>query len=1281
MRFGKVDGGNPAPPERSAADTPASLKAGRKRRRKAALAALVAAILMVNIPPFIASEVPEITSPSSTYGVNDALAALQNDKSTRIDTPDILRQTRMVLDGIQPQRIEKSGPATDYRLVEPVLPNMSAPGIFDEAENNTALNGTSVIQFLIDQPLNFWVHTSSGGIQTWTKGLLRPSLDFTVDATGIHLVDWERWVEVDADQNASTGDVNGNELRARFSIVVENYTFDRPTLLPFNPDWSFNFTGGIRLEVQRLTNTTAAMPMEVSFLKAFMYRGFNYVWMTSFDYSNMPTTFELRLVAEKVRAGGGLREIIGSLLQNFSLGNLSLLKDISGPYKAEIHSSPLESLGMTIGYAKADNMLLVERSWARLGLGRAPGHSVLPQNMELWLDSPSFNVSFNKARWTADAPCTLDAQLAENQENTTFATIQIRELPTYFYIQIDRNSTGGLPDSYIHFESSTSISYLEYDEFELYGGNATEYRHMHARIEDLPTELTLTGTFEVGGPQQPAISNPIGIGIIPKILDNLMTRFAGKFSTFARTLRTIPENALHMSEKGGWMKLEVPQGQQIGSIEIRMASGPYIDKDGSFLAFYNLSQPEAESPALGVSFSLRLDGIFGLDSDFRQGTRLDIRTAVKQRFAAVFIDRNREANASLEISSLPTELVLDINRDSHTLGITSSEKITSITYLGWVRQQYLKMTFTDLPSSLKVTQKGDQFGVDTPADQPLGRMEILSTDSDLYELDGNYLAVRSGTWGTSFGAAFQGLTHAGYSTGTDGKLELCLTSPDPMRIFIENETEMMKARLSIAPMPRSISIGMSNLLTSGGLKVPDILNATSVLGFSSAVFAITELGADVLAIASQVAGFVDQQMAGLGANSTFGIRTDSDTILVGDIQKGNITEAPWTHGITSRHLEMPGKNLTYYNTKLFLRLARETLIASHTQGDAMNFSLEMKGFRPMYDWMLIDLEGIAQRDISAYLTGIQTPVDFRLDANLTQNATYGREVLKADMGFHASKPLGPFIASLARAPPLSTRVLAFAAGLPADMQLSAYMAERLELKYKASDEMKYLYIKNSRLVNDRWRASTILMHDIPATVEVALSPPEHFEATAGPVQMLPDFTVSADRDLLDIFVVLDGLATGQRTSYQMEVKNAGRLTSGSHSGDVYRLRGSGADEVYVRAWNMPYRKGLSISALGLFVEDLRSLDLKVSMVFGSYPMFQMSSVSAGSINLSVRAKMSFMGSDREGKMVFADSRSAGGIPMGLQFFTNGMSVGASDGAEHTLVPMPLASLLSTLFGG
>jgi len=942
-------------------------------------------------------------------------------------------------------------------------------------------------------------------------------------------------------------------------------------------------------------------------------------------------------------------------------------------------TSPLESVQGIVGYAKAVNLRLEERSWVKLGLGAAEGSSSLPGQMEVWLDSPSFASSFNHLRWTSSGSVRFDAEIVENQENTTYANISMHDVPDFMELRLDNTSTDGTPKGYVRFSSSRPLALVEYNEYEVYGGNPADFTLMHARISGMPTSLTLTGTFDVARSTPPSISNPVGIGFIAKLLDNTMVRLSSKFYTIARTLRSIPDNLLHMPERAGWTSLDIPSDQHIGAVELWLASGPYIVRDGAFLAFYNLTLPPSGAPLMGVSFSARLEGIAGLQADFRRGNHIDLRTTVRQRFTAVFVDSNRDANASLEINPLPSRLVIDVDKDNRTLTLFTSDKVLSIEYLGWVGRQFLKVALSDLPTTVTVVQKANQFYINASEGQVVGAIDILSTNADLYVLEGNYLLVKSWAEGTSFGASLHGLGSVGYSTGPDGKLDLSLSSPDPLQIYIENESEELKARILINPLPSSISIGMSNLL-GGGLKVPDIMNATSVFGFSSAVFAITDVGADVLNIASQVAGYVDEQMSGIGQNSTFSIRTASDTTLVGDIQKGNLTEAPWTHGITTRHIPAPVKGGSYYNTKLYLRLARETTLVSKNDGDRLNISIELRGFHPKYDWMLFDLRGMAGRDMFAYLTGIPSTVDLWLDANLTQNTTYGRELLRADLRFVASKPLGPFLASIARNPPVNSRVLLFASSLSPDLHIEAFLAERFELRYRATEEVRYLYIKTSRLVSEKWRSSTVLLHDIPRTVDVSMNPPTDFDAAAAPSHVLPEFSASADRDTLDIFVDFDGRASGQRSSFQIAIRDCGELITARRSGDTYRLRSSGSEEVYVKVREMPYRKEFSITALALYAENLHGLDLQISMVSGSYPIFRISDLGADSVHLGVRSRLS-LGGDREGRLMLADCRSSGGIPSGIQLFSNGITSGSSTNDDHLIIPMPLASMLWTLFGG
>ena len=49
--------------------------------------------------------------------------------------------------------------------------------------------------------------------------------------------------------------------------------------------------------------------------------------------------------------------------------------------------------------------------------------------------------------------------------------------------------------------------------------------------------------------------------------------------------------------------------------------------------------------------------------------------------------------------------------------------------------------------------------------------------------------------------------------------------------------------------------------------------------------------------------------------------------------------------------------------------------------------------------------------------------------------------------------------------------------------------------------------------------------------------------------------------------------------------------------------------------------------------------------------------------------------------MLADMRSSGGMPAGVQLFSNGLDAGTSRGESHVVIPMPMTSLMWTLLGG
>ncbi len=69
------------------------------------------------------------------------------------------------------------------------------------------------------------------------------------------------------------------------------------------------------------------------------------------------------LLAEKFHATGDVRDMIMNVISGIlGIGNGTQIVDVAGPYRIQISTSPLETLGGMVGYAKAENYELVERS-------------------------------------------------------------------------------------------------------------------------------------------------------------------------------------------------------------------------------------------------------------------------------------------------------------------------------------------------------------------------------------------------------------------------------------------------------------------------------------------------------------------------------------------------------------------------------------------------------------------------------------------------------------------------------------------------------------------------------------------------------------------------------------------------------------------------------------------------------------------------------------------------------------------------------------------------------
>ena len=241
----------------------------RKRLRrnvKIFFVILLSLLLVLEFFPSIYSDAVAggISERVGDYGVLQSLDVILQDKVEKANSEQIENETQARLDQMKLVEYSQENVELDYQVkqIQSVGSTDFEPTIFRRLHENPSTNNTSILEWLLDQPLNYWIFTRSNGQETWTKASLRRTLFFPE-------FNLDKWWYINVDNNIS----NGNELWVRFDILIKEWDFNRPTIILPSPG-HINVKGGFGLSVERLVNRT--FPIELNVLKSVSYEGENY---------------------------------------------------------------------------------------------------------------------------------------------------------------------------------------------------------------------------------------------------------------------------------------------------------------------------------------------------------------------------------------------------------------------------------------------------------------------------------------------------------------------------------------------------------------------------------------------------------------------------------------------------------------------------------------------------------------------------------------------------------------------------------------------------------------------------------------------------------------------------------------------------------------------------------------------------------------------------------------------------------------------------------------------
>jgi hypothetical protein len=490
---------------------------------------------------------------------------------------------------------------------------------------------------------------------------------------------------------------------------------------------------------------------------------------------------------------------------------------------------------------------------------------------------------------------------------------------------------------------------------------------------------------------------------------------------------------------------------------------------------------------------------------------------------------------------------------------------------------------------------------------------------------------------------------------------------------------------------------------------------TGLLDYSEIVFALGQLGSEVIDLLGNLTENMINSIGNIGFNfsisyelETFGtdldmiaeierngipITTSSTTTKIEDMYASATDEElgdtlGWTHGITMKQDIYKGREIL--RGHLYLQgMPRSASLSTQFTENRTIVEFDFKEYSPKYDWLLLDLKGIQNRDVNVFFEKIPTNIDFSASADLTTNLEIGGEmhgdveILVCDSGEDfCSQEIGALYLMMHTYEPIQSIREFFISELPSKLDLNFDIQKEMRFYYDASSEVEYIYSKLSKILTDSWHHVNLILHDIPPAFEFDFTANTDFDIDDPlPLQGLPKLDIDTKRThTLDIIASVDGAAVGQRGKTELFIQDV-QDTRGRLKGNSYDIESLGVDFLRLKISNLPLLDNYQLNSLVLEAEDLRSLVFKVNLLFGVFPYFDLGSNIRGNIEITLDHTLNLFGSDMHAQVALVDVvyEGIGGarIPVATPIFINSVSSDLRNNQRHVVIPAVLVSLLIT----
>lgn len=1225
--------------------------------------------------------------PPADYNIFSRLSSLEGEIQQSVDPPQIVNYSAhaLPLNIYTPHNIP-SNFMNNYEVAdqELSLPKLKEPLIIEEVKKNPRANYTTLLDWVLPQPLsegslNFGVMTYQEGYVNWKLGSLIPRLVFTDS-------DLSRWVYIDTDNDSSTGDSAGRDIRVRLGVTQASVEINPPTILPPTPpSLSFEeFT--ITLEVEAL-GTPNPSPLEVYVVKAISYSGKNYLWCLGAGADHPPSRLIMSVRAERVVARFERGSFSGFSLSNLSSAQFSFI-DVVGPYSISYWSQDgLSSFSPHIALLKVEDLRIVGYSHLTGTLTPSLGYSSVPPSGNLSLDFPSLTSPINELVWRAgeegsgEFPTRLDLAYREEDSASLYAVAKVTDLPPSLHIKVDRHSTGGKNVTELTYHGSHTVGRLAFHEEILSPTGELSVTTM--LIKELPLTLHLSTTGGEFYSYNATFPVNASLGIVGGMLEGVMGKISERFGRIGRVLRSLPRSVATLPEEKGWLEAECEGG--LGEIFYASGELKYLTtSSSSYLSIYQAN--EDAYPTL----SIRLKNVQKGELNFSSGFKVALTLLKRQKVDLAGIIPGGET--LLMVDSAPGEMTILQDPEGERLFLGLSERVEEVHLLGRSEEVSIEMIIEGLMGEAEIINLKDTFWVSfgTHVENFQAYMTNSATFIPRFYPISNFLSIHQRGISGEISIKLQRVSFFRFVRGTAPIIEIRSEGAGDLLIELEEAINSLSLRGAFRPLPEYLNMTLPSNLTGVEIPLPSLYGG-DFTGIAEGLLSLTGIADSLLNLTYNALDSMVERLGAIGQNMSLSWRVGSDqsTDLVLHVQRlgsAPFKPASWTHGLW---IYQSGKGReSSLDMKIFLMgLPSEGSLSFSFEEETLVFDLDFEGYSPAMPWLLVRTLGFQDRDITIYMNDIKSGINMDVKAEITTNMSIGGRIV-AHMEAHVSTlegepvDLGEVLARLRKLGEEPSLREIYMPALPADFSFRGRMERDIDVNYSSSQYLEFLYIKLSKSLKGRWSQIYGIFHDLPLSfsARIVSNPLVSLRHTLT-LQGFPTFSLATSGRDIDLYINYDGKGLGQRGRYQLFVENAGDTETYYH-GSMYVLKSEGIEYFTLEMENIPYIEGFTINSLIFSARDVKSLALDSSMLPGGLPVIYLKKLEVRNVKAVLDFSLKVRGKDMSPRGSFYVYRvSSSGFTRTLSLQSGPLEINLEGYRSATIIPAPIVMMWQEAISG